>query len=88
MLDEQFVASYDAISVCLEWQIPLDFNSSCVEDNNVEGGGRARGLCDREEEEEGREGTAMENREGGSGVGSLYMHTSLIQFMRTTQLLA
>ena len=46
LLDEQSVASYDAISKLEEWQVPLNFNSSRVEDNNMEGGRRTSGLCE------------------------------------------
>ena len=55
-----------------EWQAPLDFNSSSVEDDNMEGGGRACGLCVKQEkggrgegERERREGEGRKRKEGG-----------------------
>ena len=63
LLDEQSVASYDAISKLEEWQIPLNFNSSRVEDNNMEGGRRTSGLCEMVER-----GRGKEERERKKGV--------------------
>ena len=60
LLDEQSVASYDAISKVPEWQAPLDFNSSSVEDDNMERGGRGCGLCKRRERREGKGGKERE----------------------------